>query len=899
MSKDLGTDNQFLANVLATDGLPFRESLSRLATPCWISNPNGDVVWANEAWTTLSGTVDRSRSDGVRPLHEHTSFGPIARQWREVKLAGASADMVFPIVGRDGVARLFHTQVTPIRDLAGHITHWLGVDTDVSAQSEAATRLRTRDEQWREMFERAGDGIFITDTIGRLVDANAAACALGRFDRDELLGKSVWDLIEPGDHDALTQARAGEESIRDWRVRRKDGSFVEVEISSCRLSDGRRLGVARDVSARRRQEVTQRQALNELANAYLARASEAERQLQRFWDASRDLFAIVSTHDGLPKRINERAWSTLLGYSAERIRSTRLMDFVHPDDRERTLNQRRSQLGEKAYFGFENRFVRADGGFVWLSWNVVREDELIYCNARDITQEKLDKEELARSEREFRLLVDSVVDYALFMLTPDGRVANWNAGAERIKGYAAAKIIGQPLSIFYTEADQAAGRPGADLTAAAEHGRYESEGWRRRKDGRLIWANVVIDAIRDEGGNLAGFAQITRDITERRDAQLELQRANERLAQAQKMEALGQLTGGVAHDFNNLLMVMGGQAALLRGRIGDDKRAARSLDAILAAAKRGQDLTRHLLAFSRRQRLNPAPISFSSHAADLQALVGSSLGSTVSVTVDCPEDLWTVEVDVNEWELAMLNMAVNARDAMPGGGRLTLKARNITLPEEGVSAELQGEFVELTISDTGVGIPADILPKVFDPFFTTKEVDKGTGLGLSQVYGFVQQSGGLMTVKSALGQGTTFAIYLPRTNASPAKPLDRPAIARPARLDILCIEDNPEVADVAAELLELMGHSARVVNSASAALRLLEGGPRPDIVFSDIVMAGEMDGLALARHIRGRWPEMPVLLASGYSRAAERIGNEFPIIAKPYQVSDLSDALNATIHRRH
>jgi PAS domain S-box-containing protein len=528
---------------------------------------------------------------------------------------------------------------------------------------------------------------------------------------------------------------------------------------------------------------------------------------------------------------------------------------------------------------------------------VVREGELIYCSARDITEERGVQEDLARSERQFRLLVAGVVDYALFMLSPDGVVTNWNAGAERIKGYRTEEIVGRHFSVFYTDADRAEDRPGLALRTAAAQGRYESEGWRVRKDGSLFWANVVLDAIHDEDGALIGFAKITRDITERRTAQHELQQANERLAHAQKMEALGQLTGGVAHDFNNLLMIVAGQAELLRGRAGVDERAERSLDAILAAARRGQDLTRHLLAFGRRQRLNAAPVSLSARAPELRALLNSSLGPGVDVAVDFPDALWTVEVDIGEWELAVLNMAVNARDAMPAGGVLRIAARNVAPPDDTADADLQGEFVELTLTDTGVGIPADILPKVFDPFFTTKGVDKGTGLGLSQVYGFVRQSGGRMTVKSDLGQGTTIAIYLPRSAAAPVAGA-QPTIAPANRsLTVLCVEDNPEVADVAGGLLEHLGHTARVVTSASAALRLLEDGFRPDVVFSDIVMAGEMDGLGLARRIRQTWPELPVLLATGYSREAEAIGEEFPVLAKPYQGGELSNALGAALNR--
>jgi PAS domain S-box-containing protein len=888
----------------SADDPPFLQVALHLPTPCWVSDAEGQITWVNDAWLAYTGAdVETIRTKGLRGLHDPDVYPQVARKWEAVKAGGLADEMVFPLRGRDGALRPFHTRVTPLRDEHGAITRWFGVNTDISAQAQAEADLRASQEELREVFERAGDGIFITNAEGRLIDINAAACVMTQFSKEELLRKSVWELIEPDDQARLADTRGRDEAIGEWIVRRRDGSPLAVEISSRRLSDGRRIGVARDISARKQAERSEKQALTDLVSVQTARALDAERQLERFWHASRDLFAIVSTKDSLPRLVNERAWKETLGYSAAQLSTTRLMDLVHPEDRAKTLAMRTERSTETEYFGLENRYRRADGEWVWLSWNVVREGDVSYCIARDVTADKLMRESLARSERQFRLLVGGVVDYALFMLSPEGKVTNWNSGAQRIKGYSAEEIVGQDFSVFYTEADRAAGRPRIGLRAAAEQGRFEAEGWRVRKDGTLFWANVVIDAIRDESGALVGFAKITRDITDRKNAELELQRANERLAHAQKLEALGALTGGVAHDFNNLLMVMAGQASLLRQRIGEDARGLRALDAIDMAARRGQDLTRHLLAFARRQRLNPVCISLASRAAALRELLSSSIGPNIAVHVDFPAKLWNVEVDINELELAILNMAVNARDAMPEGGSLNINAKNITLGPGAEEQELRGDFVELTVRDTGVGIPEDILPKVIDPFFTTKPVDKGTGLGLSQVYGFVQQSGGRMTVASRLGEGTTIVSLLPRSQARPEQgPAGEAAETPPASasrsLSILYVEDNPEVADVAAGLLEHLGHKARVVGSASAAIESLEADGRPDLVFSDIVMAGDLDGLALARRIRGQWPDLPVLLTTGYSQTAESIGEEFPILAKPYQLTQLNDALNAAVAAR-
>jgi CheY-like chemotaxis protein len=366
------------------------------------------------------------------------------------------------------------------------------------------------------------------------------------------------------------------------------------------------------------------------------------------------------------------------------------------------------------------------------------------------------------------------------------------------------------------------------------------------------------------------------------------------LAQAQKMEALGQLTGGVAHDFNNLLMVVSGQAQLLRRRIGDDPKAVKALDAIELSTRRGEDLTRHLLSFAKRQRLQPVPVSLRDRAQGLQELLSASLSSAIQVVVDFPAKLWPVQVDLSELELSLLNLTVNARDAMPNGGSLTITAENVSLDESGDGA-LTGDFVALKVADTGAGIPPDILPKIFDPFFTTKEVSKGTGLGLSQVYGFSQQSGGRVHAESQLGRGTSFTLYLPRTRAAPKASEAAEVVETASGASVLLVEDNPEVAEVAAGMLEQLGHTVRVVSNAQAAMSALGEEQHPDVVFSDIVMAGEMDGVDLARRLKTEAPQVPVLLATGYSQAAERIGDEFPILRKPYKLADLSQALTAVL----
>ena len=596
------------------------------------------------------------------------------------------------------------------------------------------------------------------------------------------------------------------------------------------------------------------------------------------------------------------AASRIKGWRREEVEGQSFRRFFTPEDQaggvpEAILSKARSE-GRVESEGWR---LRKDGSRFWAAASVhaIRDDGGAIIGfakiTRDMTDQRAAQEALIESERRFRYLVEGVVDYALIMLDPSGVITNWNAGAQHIKGYRADEIIGQHMSAFYTDADRAAGEPARALQTAIDQGRYEAEAWRVRKDGSLFWANVVLDAIRDEVGELRGFAKITRDITERRNAQLDLQKAHERLAQAQKMEAIGQLTGGVAHDFNNLLMVVGGQAQLLRSKIGDDPRALKALEAIEMSTRRGQSLTRQLLAFARRQRLNPRVLSLDERAANLRDLLDASISGNIALRIEIPETVWPVEVDPGELELALLNLAVNARDAMPNGGALIVSARNLVLCRGEVDAEFEGEFVAVTVRDTGFGIPPDILPRVFEPFFTTKEVNRGTGLGLSQVYGFVEQSGGRATVASELGVGTSFTLYLPRSAKAVGVVIAAPAAEAPQGARVLVVEDNPDVADVAAGLLERLGSWPQVVNSADAALRMLQAGARPDVIFSDIVMAGDMDGLALARRVRAEWPDLPILLTSGYSQNAETVVREFTILPKPYGLSDLSRALGAVL----
>jgi PAS domain S-box-containing protein len=498
--------------------------------------------------------------------------------------------------------------------------------------------------------------------------------------------------------------------------------------------------------------------------------------------------------------------------------------------------------------------------------------------------ENQQQRDLVEGERSFRLLVENVADYALYMLDPTGVITSWNIGGQRIKGYSAAEILGQHFSRFYTETDRANGKPSRALRIAREQGRYEEEGWRVRKDGTFFWASVVIDPIH-EGGRLVGFAKITRDITERRNAQLKLEQMQKHLAEAQKLDALGQLTGGVAHDFNNILMIISGSMHFLKSSAGNDPKVQRALSAMERATKRGAALTSQLLTFARRQSVNPQSISVAERIEAVREVLDTGVGSAVQLAFEFGGDLWPVTVDISEFETALVNLVINARDAMPGGGTITIAARNVPAEEPD-----QPDFVAVSVADAGQGIPPDVLDKIFDPFFTTKPVGKGTGLGLSQVHGFTHQAGGTVKVQSELGRGTIVTILLPRDEVAPRE--DKVSVAEVGGSGtVLLVEDNPDVASVSSNLLEQLGYTVHRVPDADAALREIERASI-DLVFSDIIMPGKMDGLTLARRLREMRPELPVLLATGYSDAAIHAHGDFPVLRKPYEIHQLSQAIS-------
>jgi len=571
---------------------------------------------------------------------------------------------------------------------------------------------------------------------------------------------------------------------------------------------------------------------------------------------------------------------------------------VHPDDRDKVARTIQDAVEKGTSFVSEERIIHPDGKIRHLasSGEVIKDAKgrvvgmLGICH--DITAEKNADAALRESEESIRRLINGIRDYAIFMLDPNGRIVSWNAGAARIKGYEREEVLGKHVSIFYTPEDKSGGLAETALRTAAEKGLYEGEGWRVRRDGSRFWANVVIDAIHDRNGTLIGYGKITRDVTEKREAQLALEQTRDQLAQAQKMETIGQVTGGVAHDFNNLLAALLSSLRLLEKRLPAEPQSHRLLENAVSAAERGAALTQRLLSFARRQDLKPEIVDISKLIVGMTELLRRSIGPTIAIEIRC-DAVATARVDPTQLELAIFNLALNARDAMPSGGTLVLETENEIVTQATATLELPpGPYVRVTVRDNGSGMDADTLRRAAEPFFTTKGIGKGTGLGLSMVHGLSAQSGGSMRMESEPGKGTVVTLWLPATDKP--LPLARPQQAEPSPpsvkgCHVLVVDDDPLVSMGTVAMLEDLGHSAVEASSGRQALKVLEANPI-DVVITDQAMPG-MTGIELIAKIREARPTMPIILATGWAEIPGEEMREFLRLSKPYTQDELANAI--------
>lgn len=640
------------------------------------------------------------------------------------------------------------------------------------------------------------------------------------------------------------------------------------------------------------------------------------RRLELLVNAIVDYAIFILDIDGTVRSWNAGA-ERLKGYSASEIVGKSFSVFYTPEDRAAGLpGKALATARETGRFNSEGWRVRKDGRRFWalVVLDAIKDEQGRLIGfakvTRDITERQQAHLDLLESERRYRRLIEAVIDYAIFQLDREGNVASWNPGAERIKGYAPNEIIGRHFSQFYTPEDLEIGVPKRALAEAAEHGRFEAEGWRMRKDGSRFWASVVIDRIVDEQGHIVGFAKVTRDLTERKHAQDELKHVQEQLLASQKLEAVGQLSGGIAHDFNNLLMIV-------LGNIETAERNARqlagssNLQRSLAHAKRGAQraaaLTSRLLAFSRRQALDPKPINVNNFLNGVQEFLQRTLGERIEVEAVGSAGLWQIEADANHLESAIINLAINARDAMPEGGKLTVEAVNVAADDDysRLNPELSpGQYVAICVTDTGSGMAADVVDHAFEPFFTTKEPGHGTGLGLSQVYGFVKQSGGHVKIYSEIGHGTSIKMYFPRYHGAVQTTVSEPDDVLPEgeKVEtILIVEDDADLRAYVSDVLRDLNYRVVSAPSAQGALTiLLQEEPKVNLLLTDVVMPG-INGRELGRRAQQIRPNLKILYMTGYSRNAVvhqgRLDEGVDLLEKPISQAKLALRVREVLDR--
>jgi PAS domain S-box-containing protein len=596
------------------------------------------------------------------------------------------------------------------------------------------------------------------------------------------------------------------------------------------------------------------------------------------------------------------------GYTPSEIIGQHFSRFYTPEDQKRGIPALALATAvNEGKFESEGWRVRKDGSRFWafVVIDPIRTPtgEVIGFAkiTRDLTQRKAAEDALKQSQEQFRLLVQGVSDYAIYMLDTTGVVTNWNLGAQRIKGYSPEEIIGNHFSKFYTDEDRQTGEPQKALQTAEQEGRFEKEGWRVRKDGTRFWAHVIIDAIRDDHGKLIGYAKITRDITERKNTQQQLEAAREALHQSQKMEAIGQLTGGVAHDFNNLLMAVLGSLELMRKRLPDDAKLKALLENAVQGAQRGSVLTKRMLAFARRQELKKEAVDIPELVRGMTDLLQRSLGPSILIETHFPLVSKAVLADANQLEMILLNLTVNARDAMPDGGRVVIATREEVLRAGDGSRLKPGAYICLTVSDTGMGMDEMTLRRAMEPFFTTKGLGKGTGLGLSMVHGVAEQSGGWFTLRSREGKGTTAELWLPVAEGQAdalgrSEPSASDAVAKQRSLVVLAVDDDRLVLTNTVAMLDDLGHTGMSASSGKEALNILRQQNSVDLVITDYAMP-QMNGLQLADAIKKEWPELPVIIATGFAEMEPETKSSLPKLAKPFTEAELAKELEHIVPR--
>ena len=786
----------------------------------------------------------------------------------------------------------------------GHVSIWSDI-TELKERENQLAELAQKNEILAAAIWNTSNGMLITDPNkpdNPIIFTNRAFTTLTGYSAEEAIGRNCRFLQGEGTDKETTERirRAIEEQrpvATEIRNYKKDGTpfWQELRISPIFGDAGQVdyfVGTLTDITARRQTEAALRESqkrfsslVSNIAGAVYRGACDENWTMSYMSDAIEELSGYPAS-DFINNKV--RSYASII-FSED-------VDFVEE-----------SVLGaveRKEPFTMRYRILHADGEVRWV-WErgvgVFDDNGTLMCLDGvifDISEQQRAEEALRASELRLAAILDSAME-AVVSIDDNGRIQGFNRGAETVFGYRAEEVMSLPVDVLIPDQFQAAHKKHlSTFLTSPDDDRHKGRRMRMaglRKDGTEFPAEASISKLQSDGQTV--LTAMLHDISDRVAAEAQLQ-------QAQKMEAVGRLTGGIAHDFNNLLTVILGNARLLERRLEDDESLAPKANAISAAAKRGASLVARLLAFSRKESLETKVIDGRALVSDMLDMLRRTLGETIEIRTQLTDESLILMADPNQLEAALLNLATNARDAMPNGGQLSIEMETIRIREEDRPAGLQlaaGDYVVLSVSDTGSGIPADQLDRIFEPFFTTKDVGKGTGLGLSMAFGFAKQSGGQILVESEEGKGATFRIYLPRseTSAEGAAADDEAAQCRAephGRETILVVEDEEDVRRIAVSILEDLGYQVIQAESGPDALAKLEAQPSVDLLFTDMIMPGGMTGYELAQEAKQRRSGLKVLYTSGYADdALGSASDEIRLVRKPYEDGGLAREVKAVL----
>ena len=688
----------------------------------------------------------------------------------------------------------------------------------------------------------------------------------------------------------------------------KDGQLTflfVVHSRAARVWHAEEIELAVQVSERVWSTILRAQAeeqLRRLSASMERQVAERTREFGRTWHVSPDLLGVLNL-DGYFEHSNP-AWQATLGWTEEEIRTTKFLNLIHPDDLPRTYAAWDAANQGQPALRFENRYRHKLGGWHWLSWVAVPEGDKVYCSARDITVEKKLEADLAARNSERERLWRSAQDL-MVAVHADGSFVAVNPAASSILGWLPEEMLGRSVYDFVLPEDAPATRLALQQASHAAMPSFENR--YRHRDGGYRWLSWVAaiegDLIFATGRHVTLEKEAESTL---RSMQESLRHSEMALLQSQKLEALGKLTGGVAHDFNNVLQIISGNLQLLHMTLGDDPQAAKRIASSTAAVERGAKLSAQLLAFARRQPLKPLVTDLAHLLRSTEDLLRRATGETIETRLLLADDSWRALVDPHQLENVILNLAINARDAMDGEGQLTIELGNIVLDAAYAARHadvVPGDYVQLAISDTGTGIPAELLDKIFEPFFTTKSEGEGTGLGLSMAYGFLRQSGGHLKVDSVPGHGSTFRIYLPRSlEAETELPLQLSGPVLGGKETILVVEDDVQVQTTVVDMLRGLGYFVLRASDGESAMNIVGSGIPIDLLFTDVVMPGKVASTELARQARLLLPRLAVLFTSGYTQDAIMQGGRLEpgveLLSKPYRREDLARRIRHLLANR-